>query len=54
MISAGDTAFVCDLRRASHDRDAGPGVSCGGLVRHKNVPAITMQSFISMGVVTII
>jgi Amt family ammonium transporter len=53
-ISAGDTAFV--LVSAALVMVMTPGLAFfyGGLVRRKNVLAIMMQSFISMGVVTVI
>ena len=54
MISAGDTAFV--LISAALVMVMTPGLAFfyGGLVRRKNVLAIMLQSFISMGVVTVI
>ena len=50
----GDTAFV--LISAALVMVMTPGLAFfyGGLVRRKNVLAIMMQSFISMGVVTVI
>ncbi len=53
-INAGDTAFV--LISAALVLLMTPGLAFfyGGLVRHKNVLTIMMQSFISMGVVTIL
>ena len=53
-INAGDTSFV--LISAALVLLMTPGLAFfyGGLVRHKNVLTIMMQSFISMGVVTII
>jgi ammonium transporter, Amt family len=53
-INAGDTAFV--LISAALVMVMTPGLAFfyGGLVRRKNVLAIMMQSFISMGVVTVI
>jgi ammonium transporter, Amt family len=53
-INAGDTAFV--LMGAALVCLMTPGLAFfyGGLVRRKNVLAIMMQSFISMGVVTVI
>ncbi|HEY7781163.1 MAG TPA: ammonium transporter [Ktedonobacterales bacterium] len=53
-ISAGDTGFV--LLSAALVLLMTPGLAFfyGGLVRHKNVLTIMMQSFISMGVVTVI
>ena len=53
-INAGDTAFV--LVSAALVMVMTPGLAFfyGGLVRRKNVLAIMMQSFISMGVVTVI
>ncbi len=54
MISAGDTGFV--LLSAALVMVMTPGLAFfyGGLVRRKNFLAIMMQSFISMGVVTVI
>ena len=54
MINAGDTAFV--LVSAALVMVMTPGLAFfyGGLVRRKNVLAIMMQSFISMGVVTVV
>lgn len=54
MINTGDTAFV--LLSAALVCLMTPGLAFfyGGLVRRKNVLTIMMQSFISMGVVTII
>jgi ammonium transporter, Amt family len=54
MINAGDTAFV--LVSAALVMLMTPGLAFfyGGLVRRKNVLSIIMQSFISMGVVTVI
>ncbi|HEY7832770.1 MAG TPA: ammonium transporter [Ktedonobacterales bacterium] len=53
-ITPGDTAFV--LISAALVLLMTPGLAFfyGGLVRHKNVLTIMMQSFIAMGVVTII
>jgi len=53
-VNAGDTAFV--LLSAALVCLMTPGLAFfyGGLVRRKNVLAIMMQSFISMGVVTIL
>ncbi len=53
-LTSGDTAFV--LLSAALVLLMTPGLAFfyGGLVRHKHVLAIMMQSFISMGVVTII
>jgi Amt family ammonium transporter len=53
-INPGDTAFV--LISAALVLLMTPGLAFfyGGLVRHKNVLTVMMQSFISMGVVTII
>ena len=53
-INAGDTTFV--LISAALVALMTPGLAFfyGGLVRRKNVLAIMMQSFISMGVVTTI
>jgi Amt family ammonium transporter len=54
MINAGDTAFV--LMSAALVALMTPGLAFfyGGLVRRKNFLAIMMQSFISMGIVTVI
>lgn len=54
MINAGDTAFV--LVSAALVMLMTPGLAFfyGGLVRRKNVLTIMMQSFISMGVVTVV
>ncbi|MBI5411725.1 ammonium transporter [Candidatus Peregrinibacteria bacterium] len=54
MINAGDTAFV--LISAALVAVMTPGLAFfyGGLVKRKNVLTIMMQSFISMGVVTVL
>jgi Amt family ammonium transporter len=54
VINPGDTAFV--LVSAALVMVMTPGLAFfyGGLVRRKNVLAIMMQSFISMGVVTVL
>lgn len=54
MVSAGDTGFV--LISAALVMLMTPGLAFfyGGLVRRKNVLTIMLQSFISMGVVTVI
>ena len=54
MINSGDTAFV--LVSAALVMVMTPGLAFfyGGLVRRKNFLAIMMQSFISMGVVTVL
>lgn len=54
MINAGDTAFV--LLSAALVMVMTPGLAFfyGGLVRRKNFLTIMLQSFISMGVVTVI
>ena len=54
MVNSGDTAFV--LISAALVMVMTPGLAFfyGGLVRRKNVLAIMMQSFISMGVVTVL
>jgi len=54
LINSGDTAFV--LISAALVLLMTPGLAFfyGGLVRHKNVLTIMMQSFISMGVVTVL
>src|SRR5215472_6075165 len=53
-INTGDTALV--LISAALVMLMTPGLAFfyGGLVRHKNVLTIMMQSFISIGIVTII
>ncbi|HLN04782.1 MAG TPA: ammonium transporter [Acidimicrobiales bacterium] len=54
MINAGDTGFV--LLSAALVMVMTPGLAFfyGGLVRRKNFLAIMMQSFISMGIVTVL
>jgi len=54
VVNSGDTAFV--LISAALVMVMTPGLAFfyGGLVRRKNVLAIMMQSFISMGVVTVL
>lgn len=54
MVNAGDTAFV--LMSAALVAIMTPGLAFfyGGLVKHKNVLTIMMQSFVSMGVVTVL
>jgi ammonium transporter, Amt family len=53
-LNTGDTAFI--LLSAAFVLLMTPGLAFfyGGLVRHKHVLTIMMQSFISMGVVTIL
>src|SRR6516225_1725907 len=53
-LNTGDTAFI--LLSAALVLLMTPGLAFfyGGLVRHKHVLTIMMQSFISMGVVTIL
>ena len=53
-ISPGDTAFVLVAAALVMVMTPGLAFFYGGLVRRKNVLAIMMQSFISMGVVTVI
>ena len=53
-VSAGDTAFVLISAALVSLMTPGLAFFYGGLVRRKNVLAIMMQSFISMGVVTAI
>ena len=54
MINTGNTAFV--LLSAALVAIMTPGLAFfyGGLVKRKNVLTIMMQSFISMGVVTVL
>lgn len=54
MINTGDTAFVLISAALVCLMTPGLAFFYGGLVRKKNVLTIMMQSFISMGVVTII
>ncbi|MEA4931980.1 MAG: ammonium transporter [Lawsonibacter sp.] len=54
MINAGDTAFVLICTALVCLMTPGLAFFYGGLVRKKNVLTIMMQSFISMGVVTLI
>lgn len=54
MINTGDTAFVLISAALVCLMTPGLAFFYGGLVRKKNVLAIMMQSFISMGIVTII
>lgn len=54
MINSGDTAFVLISAALVCLMTPGLAFFYGGLVRRKNVLTIMMQSFISMGVVTII
>lgn len=54
MINSGDTAFVLIAAALVMVMTPGLAFFYGGLVRRKNVMAIMLQSFISMGVVTVI
>jgi len=54
MISTGDTAFILICTALVAIMTPGVAFFYGGLVRRKNFLAIIMQSFISMGVVTVI
>jgi len=54
MISTGDTAFILICAALVAIMTPGVAFFYGGLVRRKNFVAIMMQSFISMGVVTIV
>lgn len=54
MISIGDTAFILICTALVAIMTPGLAFFYGGLVRRKNFLAIVMQSFISMGVVTVI
>ena len=53
-INSGDTAFVLVSGALVCLMTPGLAFFYGGLVRRKNVLAIMMQSFIAMGVVTVI
>src|SRR5258706_11019110 len=53
-MNTGDTAFVLISTALVAIMTPGLAFFYGGLVRRKNVLAIMMQSFISMGVVTIL
>src|SRR5690349_571635 len=53
-VNAGDTALVLISGALVMLMTPGLAFFYGGLVRRKNVLSIMMQSFISMGVVTII
>src|SRR5438105_7218031 len=53
-IDSGDTAFVLVSAALVCLMTPGLAFFYGGLVRRKNVLSIMMQSFISMGVVTIL
>lgn len=54
MINAGDTGFILICAALVCLMTPGLAFFYGGLVRRKNVLTIMMQSFISMGVVTLI
>ena len=54
MISTGDTAFILVCTALVAIMTPGVAFFYGGLVRRKNFLTLVMQSFISMGVVTII
>jgi ammonium transporter, Amt family len=54
MINTGDTAFVLICAALVMLMTPGLAFFYGGLVRRNNVLAIMLQSFISMGVVTVI
>jgi len=54
MVNAGDTAFVLVSAALVCLMTPGLAFFYGGLVRRKNVLTIMMQSFISMGVVTLL
>ena len=53
-INPGDTAFVLLCAALVAIMTPGLAFFYGGLVRHKNVITIMMQSFASLGVVTLI
>ena len=54
MINTGDTAFMMVCAALVFIMTPGLAFFYGGLVSRKNVLTIMMQSFISMGVVTIL
>ena len=54
MINTGDTAFMMICAALVFIMTPGRAFFYGGLVSRKNVLTIMMQSFISMGVVTIL
>ena len=54
QINPGDTAFVLLCAALVAIMTPGLAFFYGGLVRHKNVITIMMQSFASLGVVTLI
>ncbi len=54
MISTGDTAFILICTALVAIMTPGVAFFYGGLVRRKNFLTLVMQSFISMGVVTVI
>ncbi len=54
LINAGDTAFVLISSALVAIMTPGLAFFYGGLVRRKNVLTIMMQSFIAMGIVTVI
>ena len=54
MINTGDTAFMMICAALVFIMTPGLAFFYGGLVSRKNVLTIMMQSFISMGVVTIL
>ncbi len=54
MINSGDTAFVLFSSALVAIMTPGLAFFYGGLVRHKSVLTIMMQSFISMGLVTVL
>ena len=54
MIDAGDTAFVLICSALVMFMTPGLALFYGGMVRNKNVLATIMQSFIVIGIVTVI
>ena len=54
MIDAGDTAFILVCSALVLFMTPGLALFYGGMVRNKNVLATIMQSFIVMGLVTVI
>ena len=54
MINAGDTAFILICSALVMFMTPGLALFYGGMVRNKNVLATIMQSFIVIGLVTVI
>jgi len=53
-VGSGDTALGIGQRGAGHVDDAGAGAVLRGMVRRKNVLATIMQSFIMVGLVSVL